>query len=113
MKTYPVADRIPYEERKRLGLTIHDQPSATLATRPQKVKAVATGEKRPPRAGEWYLSGAIVEAYRAPNDLTTPYHIARLVRVRQVVTEVIEEEVSVRVPSYLEVAKQLQDTGEA
>lgn len=38
-----------------------------------------TGEKRPPRRGEFYLSGAIVEAYRAPNDLDTPYHIAVLV----------------------------------
>lgn len=34
-----------------------------------------TGEKRPPRKGEWYLSGAIPAAYRAPNDLSTPYII--------------------------------------
>lgn len=34
------------------------------------------GEKRAPKKGEFYLSGAIVEAYRAPNDLTTEYHIA-------------------------------------
>ena len=31
--------------------------------------------------GEWYLSGAIPEAYKAPNDLSTPFHILRLVRV--------------------------------
>lgn len=37
---------------------------------------VSTGIKRPPRKGEWYLSGAIVSAYRAPNDLDTPYLIA-------------------------------------
>ncbi|MGO7308822.1 hypothetical protein ACCS91_33745 [Rhizobium ruizarguesonis] len=30
---------------------------------------------RPPKKGEFYLSGAIVQAYRAPNDLTTPYHV--------------------------------------
>lgn len=41
--------------------------------------AVATREFRPPLRGEWYLSGAIVAAYRAPNDLTTAYRIARLV----------------------------------
>lgn len=41
--------------------------------------AVDTGEMRPPRKGEWFLSGAIVEAYQAPNDLTMAYHIARLV----------------------------------
>lgn len=42
-------------------------------------RAENTGEKRPPKKGEWFLSGAIVEAYYAPNDLTTPYHIARLI----------------------------------
>jgi hypothetical protein len=33
----------------------------------------------PPKKGEWYLSGAIVEAYQAPNDLTTPYTIVKKV----------------------------------
>lgn len=42
------------------------------------VRAVATGEKRPPRKGEWFLSGSFIEAYRAENDLTTAYDIARL-----------------------------------
>lgn len=36
----------------------------------------ATGEFRAPRKGEFYLSGAIVEAYPAPNDLSTAYWIA-------------------------------------
>lgn len=31
---------------------------------------------RCPKKGEYYLSGAIVTAYKAPNDLTTPYFIA-------------------------------------
>ena len=54
--------------------------------------AVYTGEKRPPKKGEWYLSGAIPAAYQAPNDLTSVYHIARLVKVRKemVITEVKE-----------------------
>jgi hypothetical protein len=43
-----------------------------------------TGEFRAPRSGEWYLSGAIVEAYRAPSDLTMEFHIARLVVGRMV-----------------------------
>lgn len=34
------------------------------------------GEFRPPRKGEWFLSGAIVGAYLAPNDLSNPYYIA-------------------------------------
>jgi hypothetical protein len=37
----------------------------------------ATGEFRAPLKGEYYLSGAIVEAYQAPNDLTSAYWIAR------------------------------------
>lgn len=61
-KLYPLADTPP--GGLRLG-------SGPLMARP-------TGEKRPPRKGEWYLSGAQVEAYRAHNDLSTPYHIAEL-----------------------------------
>ena len=41
----------------------------------------ATGEFRAPKQGEFYLSGAIVTAYRAPNDLTQEYWTAREVRV--------------------------------
>ena len=44
-------------------------------------RAEPTGEHRPPRAGEWYLSGAITAAYHAMGDLSTAYHIARIVRV--------------------------------
>lgn len=50
------------------------------------LRARYTGEYRPPRAGEWYLSGAIIAAYRAPSDLARPFHIARLVRVERIVT---------------------------
>jgi len=42
-------------------------------------RAKLTGEFRPPLKGEWYLSGAIPEAYKAPNDLSTAYHIVVLV----------------------------------
>lgn len=40
--------------------------------------AKPTGEKRCPKKGEWYLSGAITEAYQAKNDLTGEYYIARI-----------------------------------
>lgn len=50
------------------------------------LRARWTGEMRPPRKGEWYLSGAVIEAYQAPNDLTTPYYIAELVGVKKVTT---------------------------
>jgi len=36
-----------------------------------------TGEFRAPKRGEYFISGAVPEAYYAPNDLTTPYQIAR------------------------------------
>lgn len=65
---YRVVDRPGLVELLAIGATRRD------------VVAVATGEFRPPRAFEWYLSGAIVEAYKAPNDLSTPFHIAHLVR---------------------------------
>lgn len=48
-----------------------------------KVMAAPTGEERPPRKGEWYLSGAEAEAYRAANDYVSAYHIARLVVVKE------------------------------
>lgn len=35
-----------------------------------------TGEKRRPKKGEHYISGAIPEVYRAPNDFDTVFHIA-------------------------------------
>ena len=70
MKTYPIAnENSVIQSRKYLNM-----------------KAIYTGEKRSPRKGEWYLSGAIVEAYQAPNDLNTPFHIARLVKVEKTET---------------------------
>ena len=47
-------------------------------------RAVPTGEKRAPKTGEWYLSGAIVAAYRAGGGLTSEYMIAKLVKVERV-----------------------------
>lgn len=38
---------------------------------------IKTGEFREPRAGEYYLSGAIPAVYTAPNDLSTKFHIMR------------------------------------
>lgn len=35
-----------------------------------------TGEYRPPQKGEFYLSGAVVEAWQAPHNFTASYHIA-------------------------------------
>ena len=86
---YPIADRLNAMERESLGLDPKDFNKPL--PQGQRIVARRTGNYREPKAGEWYLSGAIVEAYRAPNDLSTPYHIARLVRVEEQVTVVIKE----------------------
>lgn len=43
------------------------------------IKFRATGEKRSPLKGEYYLSGAVVTAYRAPSDMTGAWWIAEAV----------------------------------
>lgn len=37
-----------------------------------------TGEYRPVRKGEWYLSGAITACYRAGADTTDFYHVVKV-----------------------------------
>jgi hypothetical protein len=57
------------------------------------IAAKRTGEHRPPKAGEWYLSGAEIAAYYAPNDFgdASPYHIAELVIVETITSEKLTE----------------------
>lgn len=43
-----------------------------------------TGEYRPPRKGEWFLSGGIVEAFLAHEDMTDARHIAISVQERRI-----------------------------
>ena len=66
MKMYPVVDHLPYSVRR-------------------DVRAIRTGEFRCPKKGEWYVSGAVPEAYMAPNDLSMEFHIAKLVKVKTTV----------------------------
>ena len=84
--TYPIKDRTCEEERRALAITFHEAlpQNSDSQTAHFRVRAVATGEKRPPKKGEWYLSGAVVEAYKAENNLTSSFHIARLVVVEQI-----------------------------
>lgn len=57
----------------------------------EKIGAVKIAEFRCPKRGEWFISGAIPQAYKAPNDLSTPYHIAKLVKYRKVIRyEIVE-----------------------
>ena len=74
-KFYPLSDFVP------------GQPAVSQ----NHYRAIATGDFRPPKKGEWYLSGAIPAAYRAPNDLSTAFHIMRVVKVERIETYRIVE----------------------
>lgn len=84
MKLYPVADRVP-------GLPL---------AHPFQYRAVLTGEKRVPRAGEWYLSGAIPAAYRMPTDGSSiVFAICRIVVAESVTTwRIVDEASQAQVP---------------
>lgn len=90
MKTYPIADRPSLAEQKALGVTLTAfLPSIGLGAK--NIATVRTGEYRPPKKGEWYLSGAIPHAYKAPNDLSTPFHILNLVKTETVtITKIVK-----------------------
>jgi hypothetical protein len=100
-KAYPLADRLPYWEAKNLfedyAKDKHDEykqansnlkPMIIRSWVKRNIKAVWSGEKRRPKAGEWYLSGSEIEAYRASNDLDMVFHIAKIVMVQIITTEV-------------------------
>ena len=101
IKWYPVADRLTREDRGKLGLmsseSIGPMPSldmhgqVRIKGRNINVMAKYSGEKRPPREGEWFLSGSTIAAYRAPNDLSMTYLIATLVLVEKIVNERVVE----------------------
>ena len=57
--------------------------------RTKDTRAIKTGEFRNPIKGEWYLSGAIGEAYQAPNDLSYPHYIAQIIETKQIRIRVI------------------------
>lgn len=66
IKYYPLGDRVPI-----VG-----------ASEQRNYRARYAGEFRAPKKDEWFISGAIPQAYRAYNDMTTPYYIARIVKVK-------------------------------
>lgn len=53
-------------------------PVAEITTR-RNPRARITGEFRQPLKGEWYISGAIPEAYEAFSDLGQAFYIATIV----------------------------------
>jgi len=63
----------------RLGDSAPEEAGLSPTDR-RNLRAQWTGEpRRAIRAGEWYLSGAEVAAYRARADIAGPYHPARLI----------------------------------
>lgn len=48
-----------------------------------EIRGVSTGERRAPRKGEWFLSGAVPAVYLAANDLSMTYTICRLIVVQR------------------------------
>jgi len=88
-KLFTIADMPSYEECKKLGFSFKDSIHAKM-----RCRVVLTGEFREPKKGEWYLSGAIPEGYRAKNDLLSAFYICRLVRVetKHVIVETIVAE---------------------
>lgn len=62
-----------------------DRPTSSecdsLGVKHYFLRGAMTGEFRCPKKGEWYLSGALPAAYKARNDMESPYYILRLVVV--------------------------------
>lgn len=82
--TAAVAEHIPMVDRTKIGCSGGGRRAFMFDGLPCVIRAVRTGEYRRPLKGEWYLSGARAEAYRARADLSTEYHILRLVPVRKI-----------------------------
>lgn len=81
MRFYPLCDPLSLEEADRF----QGFPR-------QNIKAVKTGEFRPVKEGEWFLSGAIPEAYKATADMWYKQHILVLVKTKtEMVTTIIPE----------------------
>jgi len=56
------------------------------------IKAIKINEFRAPKSGEWYISGAIPEAYIAHSnyDPKNKYAIVKLVKTKKVITTMYE-----------------------
>lgn len=90
---YPLVDMVPYSQLSLLGLNLvpGDVSFEELLRLQGRVRARWAGEVRPPRKGEWFLSGALVEAYLAREDMTVPAHIANLVLVEKQTSHMVRE----------------------
>lgn len=71
------------ESQRKFEESMKDYPIHPSEGTPQQrreMRAIKTGEFRKPKLGEWYLSGAIVEAYQQPTAQNVgEFHIAILI----------------------------------
>ena len=100
MNYYDLGDRPDQQDCEALGVESSQKVMATLSrsaciamgldgSKRAKIQAVFKGEQRLPLKGEWYLLGPKITAYKAPNDLSTEHHMARLVITQE--RTIIEE----------------------
>ena len=68
-----------------------DRKWATNGIADGSAMAINSNKYRCPKKGEWYLSGAIPMAYKAPNDLTQEFFIATIVKVTKKTEYHLEE----------------------
>ena len=78
MALYRCSDAPMARDYERYGIPLEVHRRHVMA------EPLAPRTMRKPKAGEWYLSGAIPMAYRAPCDLPYPFRILRLVETRAV-----------------------------
>ncbi len=98
---FPLVDRLPAHQLIALREKDYACPllSGTIAPGVD-IMARWTGEERPPKQGEWYLSGAIIGAYRAPNDWPQVCHIAEVVVVKTTTT-VVRDVIDTLAPAFI------------
>ena len=80
-KYYPLLDYHPKRKMAVNGVIVGN------------VMAINSGVRRCPKKGEWYLSGARIAAYKAPNDLSSVELIATLVEITKIRTIVNHKQV--------------------
>lgn len=89
MKIFRLGDQPSQRECDLLGCLRPKHAQGNHRDGEKYVAAIRTTAFRAPRKGEWYLSGALPMAYKAPNDLSQKFRIMRLVAVERK-TKVIE-----------------------
>ena len=84
MKTYRLADTMTREECDHFGVPrTFSRQYAPAGRDGEFICAILIDKFAAPKAGEWFLSGALPVAYRTANDLSVEYHILKLVKVKR------------------------------